>query len=285
MKKLNRFILTIFLLLVLLLSSSCKRNIETLNACSLDYINIDKIEAKEFNIEDIKNKRFTYDYEYATYECVVSVTRESDHLPQKLVVGFDLPSDYHCIEIDKGYVLGFNDGEIGSGIFLYPYQKLSEYEYQLLLEDRCVALLKTDDMQHSHSLDGVCYAVTSWNKLDEELRPISLYKMYFPKNGSVIDGCQVEKICDISNENGIVATISKDDIIYIVTDNSFYSVTIQGEVNVITVPEAWQFLLKNSIVELDGYIYIGTNCGILRYSCQTSSFTWFPVEFENIIPK
>ena len=261
------------LVAISLLFSACS-NRDTISVYSTDYVNIDYLKAQDFDIEDIVFKLYS-DYEYFGYDCDVSLSSESgDHLSEKLVIN-NAPSQItQTLGLDIGYVIGLNSGESVSGVWFYPATKYHE-PVQILLEDRCIALFASGaDIPRKY-----CYAVTSWNYYGEVV-PAALYRISRPN-----DSCKVEKICEIANEYAQAATITDDDIIYVATDQALYSVTLEGEVTKIEVPEAWGPLYITSMVEFEGSIYIGTHCGILRYTPDTDTFTWFPVEYEDIIPK
>ena len=91
-------------------------------------------------------------------------------------------------------------------------------------------------------------------------------------------------ICDIAQDNAIAATITSNQDIYVATNEALYTVRLNGETKKISVPDAWPHLLINSIVEVNGSIYIGTHCGVLEYAPEFNKFVWFPVEYEDLIP-
>ena len=145
----------------------------------------------------------------------------------------------------------------------------------MLLEDRCIALIKFTN--------NTCFAVTSWNYYDEE-GAVSLYQISLFDSKDDSKKYTVEKICDISNDNAIVATIENNEKIYVATNEALYIVKTNGDVSKINVPNAWTSLIINSMVEINGIIYIGTHCGVLQYEPNSDKFIWFPVEYENLIP-
>jgi hypothetical protein len=95
-----------------------------------------------------------------------------------------------------------------------------------------------------------------------------------------------EKITEIPDVNfADAATVTDDGLIYVVTTEHFYSISTDGTVTNIDVPEEWMYLCKDSIVEVNRDIYVGTHCGILRYEPDMDKFTWFPADYENMIIK
>lgn len=257
------------ILLVLSLLCSCNNNL-VLNAFSTDYQNIDQLKAEEFNIEDICVKKSS-DYEYSGYDCYVSKTSVNGF--QKLIINNQQKSTISKISVKNGFVLGLNEGEFASGIMFYPATGVDE-KPQVLLEDRCIALIK--------STNNTFFSVTSWNYYGEE-RAVSLYQisLFDSKNDSL--KYTTEKICDISNDNAIAATMVNNEKIYVATNETLYIVKTNGDVSKINVPNAWTSLIINSMVEINGIIYIGTHCGVLQYEPNPDEFTWFPVEYENVI--
>jgi len=273
MKVLLKISIIAILITLSLCLYSCATDNDTLCAYSTDYINVDRLKAQDFDIKDISEKLFS-DYKYFGYDCNVSTSIQAgDYLSEKLVINNTPIPTIHKRILSDGFVIGLDQGEMGSGVLFYPNSSDSKDNIQILLSGRCVALFDTDNTHEE------IYAVTSWNYWKEK-EPVSLYKISRSNNS-----CIVKKVCDISNEYAKAAAITDDNTIYVATDQALYSVTLEGKVTKIDVPEAWYSLYFTSMVEFEQKIYIGTHCGVLRYSPDTDTFTWFPVNYENVIPK
>ena len=93
-----------------------------------------------------------------------------------------------------------------------------------------------------------------------------------------------EKICDIStNISAVASTITNDGKIYVLTQSSIFEVTLEGSVREISCPKEFQYYGGDSIVEIDGQLFIGCYTGILRYDINEQEFTWFPVDYARIV--
>lgn len=139
-------------------------------------------------------------------------------------------------------------------------------------QSRCVGLFDC-------SMSGeFCYAITAWNCFDEE-ETIKLCKLFPPNNGE----SYIEVVCNIAWGDAIACTQDANQNFYVLTPNEFYSVTTDGVVTKIQVPEHWDKLQVTSITEIENTIYIGTKYGVLEYSVSRNVFTWFPVEFDKIV--
>ena len=284
MKRFNRFSLILCLLTSILIFSACS-NKNYLSVYSADYVNMDKLVAAEFDIEDIKSKIYT-DYEYCGYDCVVSVSKvfvNGDDLHKTLVIKARQQTNVKMVGITNGHIVGFDQGESASGIIFYPSSGRRTQLYQAplqLLDDRCVGLFEVAG-------EKSVYAITSWNYYsDPAPAPMTLYKIsYVGTTGETEEPIKVDEVCSVSEENAKVAMITDSNIIFVAGQTAMYSITLDGNITKIDVPEAWKYLIINSMVELEGYIYIGTHCGVIRYSPTSNEFTWFPVEYENVIPK
>ena len=257
--------------LQLILFCSCGSN-ETIAVLSVHY-NIDKMKSSEFDVADIKYK-LSGDYKYSGYDCFVTkINKESGEC---LVISNDHSVPLHSLGYSDGYIVGTDDKYERSCVIAYS---AIAQESICLFSDRCIGLFDSDGNFDSNCQNDYFYALTAWNYYDESTS-IKLHKVCFPKKGG--SDFITEKIYEIEDENAIASIMTEENVIYIISSESFYKTDLQGEVTKISVPEEWKYLLVNSLVEVNDYIYIGTHCGVLRYNPNGGDFLWFPFDYEDL---
>lgn len=272
-------ILILFLAVFMLLSlNSCHNGkSEFLYVTSTDYVNIDKIEIGSLNDLNVGDA-FKSD-EYDAFQCFVSKTNEYGDQPERLVVNNErAPHIYSCYG-SNGYFVGSDYTEFAAGISFFTYTGVADNGGDALPTGRCIALLDCFETNKDY-----CYAVTSWNYVDPDGNFISVYRLDYPKEDNEYR-YSATKVCDVvSDDNAVAAVITNTNTIYVATDRALYSVSTEGNISQIDVPDKWQYLLVNSMVYIGESLYIGTKYGILLYDTGNRNFSWFPVDYNKILP-
>ena len=277
MMKRNKGILTIVLAMLLAVSLvSCRKDErEYLSVTSTDYVNLERLELCSLDEQEFLDVWESNAYD--AYYCFVSKTNTYGDQPERLVVNNSRTEHIHSCFGSSGYFVGADYTEFASGITFYTYTGMEPIAGDELPEARCVALLSNEDTDQK-----CCYAVTSWNCFDPDGDVTSVYRLDFPteENGY---GC--EKLCDVAeDDNAVAATMTDDNRIWILTDFSLYSVSTEGHVTVIDVPEQLPYLRVTSMVSIGDDLYIGTKYGVLVYDIADGRFLWYPVNYEEVLP-
>ena len=212
------------------------------------------------------------DEKYDAFYSYVSKTNEYGDVPETLVVNKNRASHVQMINTISGFWVGFDYSEFASGIFFIPCSG-SIYEPTKLLDSRCIGLFESDTSEY-------CYAITSWNFFDEHTKGITLYRLISLNDEKE---CTAEKVCDIALDSAISAIRTKNQSFLVASHTSLYLVTLEGNVTQIDVPDIWDDINVNSMVEVNGLIYIGSKYGVLEYDMSQNSFAWFPVDYDMII--
>ena len=73
---------------------------------------------------------------------------------------------------------------------------------------------------------------------------------------------------------------SEDDgVLYIVTSEGLFSINKNGTIRSYDVPEdIWIYLNQNSIVYIDGTIFVGTGFGIYAQAVGGGESAWYPLD-------
>lgn len=282
---------TLFGMVLILLLSFCACNAQKdeIFIYSTDYPGAYKLTAGEFDLEEAKKHPWSDSGDYWLLHCSVSKCDNYDHSSERLIVGQYTQWKSHKVYGVSGFLFGEDNLEHMSGVFYCPDANditLYDQEAVMLLTDRCVGLY------HPNGSHGrIVYAVTAWNywcdpdEHPEEPYFISLYKLEWQELDAELP-YRVEKVCDISHQQDAVAsTITEDDIIYVLAGTSIFEVTLDGNVREIPCPKDFEYYGGDSIVEIDGQLFIGCYTGILRYDLDEQKFTWFPVDYESIVQR
>lgn len=242
------------------------------------------VRSTDYHVSELKASELSNEYlekysgdEYAAYVTYVSKTNAYGDMSEELVINNERDSLVHIQNSVGGFFVGLDYSEFASGVYFVPCSGSNNKE-QKLLENRCVGLFNRNSPD-GH-FDDFCYAIISWNYFDEDMPPVQLYKLFPPNDDGA---CHTEMICEIAADSAVAAVQIEHDVFYIATASSMYKVNPEGEVTEIQVPAAWLRLRINSMVAIDDMIYIGSNYGVLQYSIQQDIFTWFPVEYEDVI--
>lgn len=237
------------------------------------------IESTDYDIAELKSVSFDKDMmtkynneEYEAYYSFVSKSNEYGDVSETLVVNNNRSSHVQMINSISGFWVGFDYSEFASGIFFIPCSG-SVYEPTKLLDSRCIGLFESDTSEY-------CYAITSWNFFDEHTKGISLYRLISLNDEKE---CTAEKVCDIALDSAISAIRTENQSFLVASHTSLYLVTLEGNVTQIDVPDIWDDIHVNSMVEVNGLIYIGSKYGVLEYDVSQNSFAWFPVDYDMII--
>ena len=277
MKTVTKICICLLVALSILLIPSCARE-ESLVAYASDYGGAIEFTSDIFDVDKIIAMRRSTS-PYFNYTCYVSKNHGYGKREDRLVVSNECSETIKTIIAGSGWFVGVDYSEFLSGIMYYPSTNGREFggmEPKMVLGEICVGLFE---------INNELYAVTCYNSCTEAPTKVSLYRLIYPTKENGLK-CYAEKITEIPDVNfADAATVTDDGLIYVVTTEHFYSISTDGTVTNIDVPEEWMYLCKDSIVEVNRDIYVGTHCGILRYEPDMDKFTWFPADYENMIIK
>ena len=277
MKTVTKICICLLVALSILLIPSCARE-EFLVAYASDYGGAIEFTSGEFDLDKITAMRYSTS-PYFNYSCYVSKNHGYGKREDRLIVSNEWSETIKTIIAGSGWFVGVDYSEFLSGIMYYPSTNGREFggmEPKMVLGENCVGLFE---------INNELYAVTCYNSSTEAPTNVSLYRLIYPTKENGLK-CYAEKITEIPDVNfADAATVTDDGLIYVVTTEHFYSISTDGTVTNIDVPEEWMYLCKDSIVEVNRDIYVGTHCGILRYEPDMDKFTWFPADYENMIIK
>lgn len=271
----KKFIVILLAFIICLHLSSCNQR-EIVVAYSTDYVGEIKFKSDIFDVDKIIAMRYSTS-PYFYYTCHVSKNEGYDKREDRLVVSNKCSEKIKTVIAGSGWFVGVDYSEFLSGIMYYPStsgRELGGMEPKMVLGENCVGLFE---------INNELYAVTCYNSWTEDPTNVSLYRLIYPTKENGLK-CYAEKITEIPDVNFANAATATDDcLIYVVTTERFYSITTDGTVTQIMVPEEWIYLVKDSVVEVSGDIYVGSHCGILRYEPDADKFTWFPADYKDII--
>jgi len=279
------FVLT--LIVTLSFFCACNSPKDEIVVYSTDYPGVHKLTAGEVDLEEIKKHPWSDSGDYWHLHCSVSKGNNYDNSSEMLILEQHTQWKRHKIYGVDGFLFGEDNLEHMSGVFYCPdAAEITLYDKKVvtLLADRCVGLYCP-----SGSSGEIAYAVTAWNywsdsdEHSDDPYFISLYKLEWQGLDEEFP-YHVEKVCDISlQQDAVATTITEDDTIYVLADTSIFEVTLDGSVREIPCPTDFYYYGGDSIVELDGQLFIGCYTGILRCDIKGQKFTWFPVDYEKIL--
>ena len=283
MKRIKLIVTSILIIATCLLCSCAQK--EKINVYSAEY-DIDVLTADDYDTEWIEAIDSTR-YVYFGYEAYVSKIKYwHNGAEERLCIRDEGPDDDKIMMVNSpnGFLIGVNYSEFGAGVMFHPYTKFPSLEPVKLLDNRCLALVSTDDSIYSDTW----YAVTSWNCWGGE-QVTALYEIGLSdtvdENG--YKKYESKKICDVTPYYASAAIkAEQNQKIYVVAGCCLFEVSMAGEVRQITVPEEWKYLIFNgSAVEVNGEIFFGTHAGVVRYNPENDKITWFPLDYAKVLPK
>lgn len=275
MKNIRKNSLILAIILLLFFPACGHQKTEYISVTSTDYVNINRLKAGV-----LSEAIFQEEDPYPAYYCYVSKTNTYGDQAERLVVNNERGTHVHICYGNTGYFVGFDYSEYASGLAFFPYSGSSPIPQDTdLPTGRCVAILDSTAYSQDHY-----YAVTSWNYYDLEDQAISVYLLQFLPDDDPRP-YEIVKICDVAEEDAVAACRSDPDTIYVITNNSLYQVGVDGSVTSLEVPDEWWDLRVNSIVHIGGSLYIGTKFGSLVYHISEGYFSWFPVDYGEIVPE
>ena len=167
--------------------------------------------------------------------------------------------------------------EVAGGIFIgtrknYDYGFCKHYsgldtEGMLILDKACIGfIVKTE--RH-------VYVITS--EQTDGPRFSDIYELKW--HG--IDQWECEMALHLENYVRCYYYSEMDNVLYAVTSDSIFKITLDNKEAVpLFQNDYWKHIYHNSIVELNGRLYVGSNCGVHEYVLETGELTWFPMDYE-----
>ncbi len=173
----------------------------------------------------------------------------------------DIPDNNHYLmEMNNGYFMGVDLGEFGGHCRLYEY--FIDDKGELINENNCYGLFKKD-LNNGYLLAG------KWNS--KTTGGSELYKLTLTD-----DGWKSEAIAEFESTPRCTLHVPESDILFVVTWNKLLEIDLMdGTVYTLCTHKAIKEGGTNSIVMLNGRIYIGAAQGILEYDLETGDAVWY----------
>lgn len=268
MKKFLKTVSVWALLLAVLTSCGKNTGAKTLPVLST-YPHLDALEAGEYTY-DKTHLLEDGDYPYRFYDCVVSVAFD------QLVVTHKL--DYHNAVYGTSRVMRAGDywGD-DTGIF----RQDANGDNMVVSTETLVGFLHfyTEDqlVAISGGVNGGTLHLIDHNEAEKhekrsfEGTPMAFSYTYTDKN------------------------YDPPKYFYIATDRALLYVDMEAFLNAkmpslasvkitaLAVPSYWEYLNVNSMCELNGVLYMGSQMGVLAYDLEKGVYTYYPVEYETVI--
>ena len=268
MKKSGKFVTLVGALLLFVFSlSSCNQAVvnKTLTVNSSIYPEISELESARVDT-NMLDKWCYADNPYGPYSVHVDI--EKDALKLSVLKYYQKPNT-HGVGVNYGYWVGTDFGEFGGYLKFYTDMKS---EPTVFSEENCHGIVKVDN--------DLCYLLSGKVGMSNNLET-TIYKLSRPKDSSE---WQSEKVATLNGAVQAYLYSKEDNSLYVSTRKALVRVSLtDNAVTTLTAPSYWSDLLTNSMVELDGSLYIGTGMGVWEYEKETGNSYWFPIDYEKYL--
>ena len=238
---------------------------KTLKVNSSIYPEINELSSAQVNEKELD--RWCYaDNPYGSYSVHVDI--EKDALKLSVLKYYQEP-ETHGVGVNYGFFVGADFGEFGGYLKFYTDMKS---EPTVFSEDNCHGLVRVDN--------DLCYLLSGKVGMSNNLES-DIYKLSRPKNSSE---WQSEKVATISGSVNTYLYSKEDNCLYVSTQKALVKVSLaDNKVTTLTNPSYWRDLLTNSMVELDGSLYIGAAMGVWEYEKESGDSYWYPIDYNTYL--
>ena len=259
----KRVISIILLLGAVFCLYSCN-NSDALKVVSIDYQGLTSLRPKAIDAE--KNNEWQYDLNNNdNYSCRLSLSNG------QLAVSAVLSENPEIHYIYKYYyeLTGYDHGEFGGCV---NYRKLdvddSAYdgETQTMINENCRGMFEEAD----HTvlvLTGLAHLIFDEGKL-YRLNPTAV-------------SCESTLLADLGTCPSVSLYDADSKLLYVVGYGSTMSVDALGNVKTLNCPSGRDLGGADSIVILDGKLFIFSHAGICAYDIASDTYLWYPLDYSD----
>ena len=257
MKRIFTVLLVVLIASAQLCFSACSGK-GSLDVMSYDYQGLVKMEQNDIDLDYIW-QNFTGHY------CGVSLENE------KLVISRpDINKRSYTMMGNYGYFVGVDLGEFDGWVRFFPYDG-DDTEPLLVVDENCRGFVERGQGKGELLLTGLAHM---------GLNEGALYKLYL-----VDKQWHWEKLCDLGSSPNAYFYNKDTGILYIVTDMAILAYTEEDGLETLLKNEDLGYMYPNSLVELDGKLYVGMALGVYEYDLGNGSTSWYTLDLDYVEKK